>query len=190
MNDKSGFPPDWKTLRIEKMLDTPIFTVSGVYREEAEGKTGRFVRLDSPDWVTVIPVVSTPSGELRMKMVRQYRQGSGKISLEFPAGMVDAGETPEAAAIRELREETGLLAGRLELIGALNPNPAFMHNTTWTFLARELSGDGRQSLDPHENIVLEEYSERDVARMMGKDPMDNAIMVQAWFWYLRHHNRV
>ena len=88
------------------------------------GKRHSFYRIDSADWVNVVPV--TPAGEI--VMVRQYRHGLRDVTLEIPGGMVDPGETPEQAAARELLEETGYRAERLEALGSVNPNPALFGN--------------------------------------------------------------
>src|SRR6056297_288779 len=110
----------WTTLNVQPLLSTRIFTVEEAHRCHASGAEGRFVIINAPDWVTVIPVVSRGGGS-NFIMVRQYRHGSGSLSLEFPSGIVDEGEDPAAAGGRELMEETGLTAGSLVHIGSVNP---------------------------------------------------------------------
>ena len=84
-----------------------------------------------PDWVNVIPV--TPQG--KVVVIRQYRHGTGEISLEIPGGVVDAGESHEETARRELLEETGYTAGEIIPIGRVAANPAIQDNHMHTFLA-------------------------------------------------------
>ncbi|MBR2308261.1 MAG: NUDIX hydrolase, partial [Fibrobacter sp.] len=62
-----------------------------------------FYTLWQPDWVLIL----ARTAEGKWVMTEQYRHGTGKIALEFPAGIIDKGETPEQAALRELQEECG-----------------------------------------------------------------------------------
>ena len=78
-----------------------------VAKETCELPNGKviddFYTLWQPDWVLIL--ARTTEG--KWVMTEQYRHGTGKIALEFPAGIIDKGETPEKAAIRELQEECG-----------------------------------------------------------------------------------
>jgi 8-oxo-dGTP pyrophosphatase MutT (NUDIX family) len=84
-----------------------------------------------PPWVNVVAV--TASDEL--VLVRQFRPGLGAVHYELPAGVVDEGEDLEAAARRELREETGFGGGRWTLLTRLSANPALQNNITTSYLA-------------------------------------------------------
>jgi 8-oxo-dGTP pyrophosphatase MutT (NUDIX family) len=85
--------------------------------------------------VGVIPVVDTEEGR-KFVMIRQYRHGTGRCSLEFPGGIVDKGEDPVVAVSRELLEETGYAADLILPLGSLSPNPAIMTNSFHAFIAR------------------------------------------------------
>jgi hypothetical protein len=71
--------------------------------------------------------------------VRQFRPGIGAVHYELPAGVVEAGEAIEAAARRELLEETGFSGGTWSLLANLSANPALQNNMTATFLAEGVS---------------------------------------------------
>jgi hypothetical protein len=74
----------------------------------------------------------------------------------------------------------------MEEIGRINPNPAFMSNVSSTFLATGLSLESEPNLDDHEHLDFRVVPYRELAAAMGSPPYDSAIMVQAWYWYLRH----
>ena len=94
----------WKPLNSEYLVDAPWLKVAKETCELPNGKViDDFYTLWQPDWVLIL--ARTTEG--KWVMTEQYRHGTGKIALEFPAGIIDKGETPEQAAIRELQEECG-----------------------------------------------------------------------------------
>ncbi|MDC7221424.1 MAG: NUDIX hydrolase [Spirochaetales bacterium] len=169
----------WQEVEEVDRRKEPLFDLITVKSRSADGTEANFIKVTPPDWVTVIPVL--PDG--RILMVRQYRHGIASLSEEFPAGVVDAGEDALQAAHRELEEETGYVAGEMIPIGKINPNPAFMTNTSYTYLARDLKKVSDQSLDEHERIEFFTLDEKEIEEKMGGETMASAIMVQAWYWY-------
>ena len=94
----------WKLLDTEYLVDAPWLKVAKEKCELPNGKViDDFYTLWQPDWVLIL--ARTAGG--KWVMTEQYRHGTGKIALEFPAGIIDKGETPEQAALRELQEECG-----------------------------------------------------------------------------------
>ena len=85
---------------------------------------GDFYVLDTNDWVNVIAL--TPDHEI--VLVRQFRYGSKEQSLEPPGGVVERGEDPLVAGLRELQEETGYVGELPELLGVVRPNAAILSN--------------------------------------------------------------
>ena len=100
-------------------------------RHPAGGQPLKRLVLESVDWVNCVAL--TASG--LSVMVEQYRFGLGACTLETPGGMVDAGETPLAAAQRELLEESGYGGGTWRSLGAVEPNPAIHPHLCHHFLA-------------------------------------------------------
>ena len=94
----------WKLLDTEYLVDAPWLKVAKEKCELPNGKViDDFYTLWQPDWVLIL----ARTAQSKWVMTEQYRHGSEKIALEFPAGIMDKGETPEQAALRELQEECG-----------------------------------------------------------------------------------
>jgi ADP-ribose pyrophosphatase len=170
----------WTRLGRRELLRCPVFTVAERENEGPGGRKGRFVVLEARDWAVVVPLVRR-DGEDRFLMVRQYRHGSGELSLEFPGGVVEAGEAPAAAAARELLEETGYEADSIRLAGSVSPNPAIMCNSFHVFLAEGLARSGETDFDEHEAIDSFLVPAREVRAAMGTGQYSHALMAAALF---------
>ena len=173
----------WKEHGVKQIHDAHIFRVMEADREASDGRRHSFVYLDSPNWANVIAPVTRADGVECMVMVRQYRQGGGFVTLEFPGGVVDPGEDPKLAALRELEEETGYVAVDALFLGAVNPNPAFMNNEALTFLARDVQPRSAQSLDQNEIVDAELVPVAELLSGERKEFLNHAVMVSALYWY-------
>lgn len=89
--------------------------------------------IDAPDFVVIVALDS----QKQLLLVRQFRPAVEAMTLELPAGHVEAGETPEQAARKELIEETGYEADNLVLLGKLSPSTARFTNRMWVFFAED-----------------------------------------------------
>jgi 8-oxo-dGTP pyrophosphatase MutT (NUDIX family) len=177
----------WKEISRRRIAASPYFALDSSERSSPDGRSGEFWILRTPDWVTVVPLLRTGDGEESLLMVRQYRHGAEMMTTEFPAGLVEEGEDPAAAAARELLEETGYGAGRLSPLGVLRPNPAFMSNRCFTFLAEDLQrSGGRQSLDELESVEPLVLPMSVVEERMGRGEFVNALTVTALDALRRH----
>lgn len=97
-------------------------------------------------------------------LVRQYRHAAGGPLLELPAGGVDDGETVEEAAVRELEEEIGVIAEKIELLTEFYVSPGFLTEKMWVFLATGLT-ETSQNLDEDENIEIERIPLAEAVKM-------------------------
>jgi len=173
----------WGEHARRRIASCALFELYAVERTSARGKTGEFWVLDAPDWVNVVPVTTTADGEPALIMVRQFRHGAELITTEFPAGLVEPGEDPAAAAARELEEETGCRAGRLTPLNTVLPNPAFMNNRSYTFLAEDLTRIGGTKLDELEALEPRIVPVAEIERNLGTGEYVNALTVLGFLWY-------
>jgi 8-oxo-dGTP pyrophosphatase MutT (NUDIX family) len=170
----------WRRLSRKELCRTPVFTLTERESEAPDGRVGRFSVLEAPDWATVVPVIAGPAGPSFL-MVRQYRHGSDEVSVEFPGGVMEPGESPAAAAARELEEETGYTASRIRLAGCVRPNPAIMDNSFNVFLAEGLERKCGQRLDENEVVDAFLVPVEEVRARMGEAPYNHALMATALF---------
>lgn len=139
------------------------------------------------DWVTVMALTKAEQAV----MIRQYRHGVQKVILELPGGMIDAADkTPQAAARRELQEETGYMSERWIQVGCVSPNPAIQTNLIYSFLALDCERIGDQQLDATEEIevILKPFNE--VIDMAKKGDLLQSMQVSALFFTLAYLKRI
>jgi len=174
----------WHEEDRKTVFTCPVFSVSERYCRSPDKTLKTYTVLEASDWAMIIPVLETERGR-EFVMVRQWRHGAGELSLEFPGGVFEKSEDPEAAAARELREETGYVAGKIEKLGEFNPNPAIMSNRIHFFLARDLKPPVMQELDEDEYIEVEIVPWGEVLSGLGKPPYIHALMGTAISLFLQ-----
>lgn len=133
-----------------------------------------------PPWVNVVAV--TESDEL--VLVRQYRPGLEAVHFEIPAGVVDDGEGLEAAARRELREETGFGGGRWTVLTELSANPALQSNLTTTFLAEGVARLGPPAPETTEDLRVHLVKVREALALVDRGDMVQALHLAPLLRYL------
>jgi len=105
-----------------------------------DGSTGELEIVRHPGAAAVVPVLSDPGGaDPTILMLRQFRYATGGTLWEVPAGTLAPGEEPAACARRELEEEGGVRAGRLEPLTSIWTTPGFTTETIHLFWATELT---------------------------------------------------
>ena len=111
----------YETLHTETLYHGRAFNVRRDEIRLPDGKAARLEIVDHVGAVTLVPV----DDQNRVWFVRQYRHPAGEVLLELPAGMIELGEAPLDCARREIREEIGMAAGRIEPIGEYYLAPGY-----------------------------------------------------------------
>jgi ADP-ribose pyrophosphatase len=112
-------------------------------------------------------VLAAITREGKMVMVRQYRKAAQRVMLEAPAGKIDKGEQAEAAAIRELKEETGYTAGKVTFLTKFFPSVGYSEEVLYLYLCTDLT-PGETCFDENEALDIEEM-DLDVLHRMVMD---------------------
>jgi ADP-ribose pyrophosphatase len=115
--------------------------------EFPDGSVGELEMFRHPGASAIVPFLSDPRGDdPQLLLIRQYRYAADGYLLEIPAGRLEAGESPETCAIRELAEETGCTADLVEFMTTFFPTPGFCDEKIHLFMATGL----RQGETNHE----------------------------------------
>jgi len=172
---------DWEKLNSEEIANYRIFKMRrDMRRSPRTGAEHSFFVLQSPDWVNVVAL--TP--ENQVVMIHQFRHGTERVTLEIPGGMVDPHENdPAETARRELLEETGYAAEQVIPIGTVHPNPAFLDNTCYTYLALNARWQQEPQFDGAEDIAVELVPIEEIAGMVGNGRITHALVVAAFYHY-------
>jgi len=118
-----------------------------------DGSTGELELIRHPGATAVVPCLTDPKGsDPTILMIKQYRYAAGGSLWEVPAGTLDPNEAPDACARRELLEETGVTAERLEPLSAILTTPGFTDEIIHLFMA---SGLRRGTAAPERDEFIE-----------------------------------
>jgi 8-oxo-dGTP pyrophosphatase MutT (NUDIX family) len=139
--------------------------------------------LETPDWVNIVAFTAERpgenTGERKLVCVRQFRFGTGEITLEIPGGALDPREPHEEAARRELREETGYTSERWTYLGFVEPNPAFQTNRCHHWLAEGARRTHDLDLDSGEDIQVAELALDEVRASIARGEIRHSLVLTA-----------
>jgi len=172
----------WRVIDSDMALDE---TYMRVRRDRIEMHPGSptvdYYVWEGQDVATIVP--QTPDGDFIL--CRQYRHAVRSSLLQFPAGQVDAGESPAAAAERELLEETGYTSESLVPLGTVAAYPTKFTGRHHLFLALNVRQHAPPQLDPAEEIAIEKLSRNQLVQILGTPDFIVADSVAAAFLALR-----
>lgn len=142
-----------KTTRSYRIYDGKIISLRIDTVELPDQKHHKREIVEHPGAVAIVAL----TGEENIVLIRQFRKAVEKPLLEIPAGKIEKNEEPLKAAIRELKEETGYLADRMEYLTEIYTSPGFSDEKITLFFAKNLT-EGETEFDSGENIDTEIYS--------------------------------
>lgn len=171
---------DWPLLNTKIEIRNRIFTVkTQTCRSPRTGESHDFYTLEVGQWANIIPI--TP--DRQVVLVEQFRHGTREVTLEIPGGLVDAGQTPLEAAVRELREETGYVSDQVTLLGRIRPNPAFLNNWCYSYLALDAVRAGEKHFDPGEDLETVLVDLDRIPEMIRTGRIDHSLVLSAFFHF-------
>lgn len=122
-----------------------------------------------PGSAVIIPAFANGT----VALVRQYRHPTARYLLEAPAGTLNPGERPEAGAERELEEELGFVAGKLEKLSEFYVSPGFCGEKMWVYLATEMTATA-QRLEDDELLEVVRLPLRQALEMITNGEIEDA----------------
>jgi ADP-ribose pyrophosphatase len=169
-------PERWQRLGTAIHTTTRVFEVKTArYRHPVRQTEKDFFVIDAPDWVNVVAL--TPDRQL--VLVRQFRFGIDTFSLEIPGGVMERGEEPVAAALRELREETGHTGVRSRVLGSVHPNPAIQSNRCHLVLVEEARRTAELEWDHDEEIEIVTLPVEEVYALARSGGITHSLVLDA-----------
>ena len=174
----------WEVGEKELLIHTPVYDVYSQKEVAPNGISGSYISAKAPDWVMVIPVIGD-----EFLLVKQWRHSMLGLSVEFPGGVCDKGEDPMESALRELKEETGYVPGKMTHLGSVCPNPALFDNKIHIYLAEDMTGTGELNLDADELLEYLRLPIDEVINDYGSELYQHALMGTAIAFYLRYINK-
>lgn len=169
----------WKLLSSTYVSKAPWATLRRDTCELPNGTINdHYYVLEYPNWVNMVGITA----DNQIIVIKQYRHAAEDILLEIPAGMIEEGEDPQAAAVREMLEETGYAFDQIEEIAVLYPNPATSKNVTYTYLMQGGKKIQGQDLDETEEIDVFLIAIEEAKELLLQNKFGQSLHASALFY--------
>jgi ADP-ribose pyrophosphatase len=179
-DDPAPFPP-FGVARSERIYQSPWCGLRRDIVRLANGAEREYHVFEIGEAVAVVPVLA----DGRVVMIGQYRYPHGKTHWEIPAGRLHEGEAPALAAERELLEETGHRAERLEALPGFYPTNGISAHYAHAFVAHGCVPAGEAQPDDTEQIVVKAFTRAEVERLLDAGRIADAFAAISLMYWLR-----
>jgi len=179
----------WKKITSKKVFEDRWFKARADACQFPDGRIiDPYYVVELPNWANA--VVVTPNNEI--VLVKQYRYPVDAVTLELPGGVINEGEDPMIAALRETQEETGYSSDQIQLICKTAPNPAINDNTAYFYLIENAVPTAQTNPDFFEDIEVVLYSKNDFIQLLQQNkimhgvqlgPIYEALLKLGWLQY-------
>ncbi|MFN8433562.1 MAG: NUDIX hydrolase [Anaerolineales bacterium] len=166
--------PSFELIRSEPLMQGRAFKIRRDYLKTPDGHETKYDIVEHGGSVVIIPF----DGDGNLLFVRQYRHAAGMDMLELPAGTRDGDEPFEECAAREIREETGMEAGKLIHIGSFYLAPGYSTEYMGVFLATDLKHNPLEA-DEDEFLSVEKIPVKEALKMAEHGEMPDAKSLAA-----------
>ena len=163
-----------KRIHSGRVIDLDLDTV-----RFPDGSTGQLEVIRHPGAAAVVPFASDPRGaDPTILLIQQYRYATNGALIEIPAGRLNPGEDPRVCAQRELLEEVGVTAGRLERLTTMWTTPGFTDERIHLFWAADLTA-GKHAREPDEFIEVTPTPLSEVLKLIRSGVISDAKTIVA-----------
>ena len=163
-----------KTISSERIYEGRILNLRKDKVHVKDGKTSYREIVEHNGGVALAAITN----EGKMVMVRQFRKAAEKAVLEVPAGKIEKGEDHRLTAERELKEETGYSAEKIEFVTAFYSSIGYSTEKIYLYLATNLT-PGETEFDDNESIEIIEYELADLKKMVLSGEIEDAKTIAA-----------
>jgi len=179
----------WKKITSKKVFEDRWFKARADACQFPDGRIiDPYYVVELPNWANAVVVTSNNE----IVLVKQYRYPVDAVTLELPGGVINDGEDPMLAALRETQEETGYTSNQIQLICKTAPNPAINDNTAYFYLIENAVPTPHTNPDFFEDIEVVLYSKNDFIQLLQQNkimhgvqlgPIYEALIQLGWLQY-------